>query len=434
MWIKILCYFCCQRGKGPKLSKQEKRKKWFRLVGVMTLKQYGTQLISNFFYAFLIAEALFSMKSIWSDFKEYSDCNNEYTANLTRLVSEQYSQAADELALAVSLTSECIMGTLDVDVAGVGFGLGDIAGGVFGDVFGWFSPGDPRIPTADLNLQSNSEEIMEDVADDMDFLGDIAFWFRMIGFIMTFVTIAIILLKATFYTVENLPWKPGAVGLTMRFVEAARVVAVYVVLMTAVFLQAYLTDKSCQVNVNNTVIETPMCEVVGEQCEFVCVTYQQNFSSPCTECDIKYAWWWVEPYSWPNILGGIYLVFLLFVVIVELIEARTQKKELKNAEAREKAEKERIKQEKLERKKRQKTKKKKKSKNQEPPEVQSMEDNSDTFIDIESDGYEAVPLTKKSKKKTKKSKQHEEIMSASDDDPLPDSEGPSHKPSSSKSL
>lgn len=53
------------------------------------------------------------------------------------------------------------MGTLDVDVAGVGFGLGDIAGGVFGDVFGWFSPGDPRIPTADLNLQSNSEEIME---------------------------------------------------------------------------------------------------------------------------------------------------------------------------------------------------------------------------------------------------------------------------------
>lgn len=236
----------------------------------------------------------------------------------------------------------------------------------------------------------------------MAFLGDIAFWFRMIGLIMTFVTIVVILLKATFYTVENIAWKPGAVGLTMRFVEAGRVIGAYVVLMTAVFLQAYLTDKSCQVNVNNTVIETPMCEVVGEQCEFVCVTYQQNFSSPCTECDIKYAWWyvpfkpfladkcefrWVEPYSWPNILGGIYLVFLIIVVIVELIEARTQKKELKNAEARcahsrsassitpsvsrEKAEKERLKQEKLERKKRQK--KKKKSKNQEPPEVQSME-------------------------------------------------------------
>ena len=43
---------------------------------------------------------------------------------------------------------------------------------------------------------------------------------------------------------------------------------------------------------------------------------------------------WVEPYSWPNILGGIYLVFLCFVVIVELIEARTQKKELKRAEIR----------------------------------------------------------------------------------------------------
>lgn len=132
---------------------------------------------------------------------------------------------------------------------------------------------------------------LKDVADDLDDLGDVAFWFRMIGFIMTFVTIAIILLKATYYTVENLPWKPGAVGLTMRFVEAARVIAAYVILMTAVFLQAYLTDKSCQVNINNTVIETPMCEVVGEQCEFVCVTYQQNFSSPCTECDIKYAWW-----------------------------------------------------------------------------------------------------------------------------------------------
>lgn len=54
----------------------------------MTLKQYGTRLISNFFYAFLIAETLMCMKSIWADFKEYSDCNNEYTANLTRLISE----------------------------------------------------------------------------------------------------------------------------------------------------------------------------------------------------------------------------------------------------------------------------------------------------------------------------------------------------------
>ena len=33
MWAMILFYFCCKRGRGPKLSPEEKRKKWFRLVG-----------------------------------------------------------------------------------------------------------------------------------------------------------------------------------------------------------------------------------------------------------------------------------------------------------------------------------------------------------------------------------------------------------------
>ena len=115
----------------------------------------------------------------------------------------------------------------------------------------------------------------------------------MVGFIMAFVTVGIIILKATFYTVENLPWKPGTVGLMFRVVEILQVMGIYGLVITAVFLQAYLTDKSCQVNVNNTVIETPMCEVVGEQCEFQCTTFTQNFSSPCTECDIKYGWWYV---------------------------------------------------------------------------------------------------------------------------------------------
>ena len=57
-------------------------------LAVMSIRTYGTQVISRFFYTFLIAEALISTKSIWKDFREYSDCNNEYTANVTSLVSE----------------------------------------------------------------------------------------------------------------------------------------------------------------------------------------------------------------------------------------------------------------------------------------------------------------------------------------------------------
>jgi len=57
-------------------------------TAVMSLKQYGTRFIANFFYAYLISETLYSMKSIWGEFKEYSDCNNDYTGNLTRDVSK----------------------------------------------------------------------------------------------------------------------------------------------------------------------------------------------------------------------------------------------------------------------------------------------------------------------------------------------------------
>ena len=82
-------------------------------------------------------------------------------------------------------------------------------------------------------------------------------------------------------------------GLTMRFVEAFRVVAAYVVLLGAVYLQGYIIEKSCDINLNNTVIQTPMCEVVGEKCEFECQVFEQNFTSPCTECDIQYRKWYV---------------------------------------------------------------------------------------------------------------------------------------------
>jgi len=183
------------------------------------------------------------------------------------------------------------MQTVDIDLPGRSIPLGKVMGGAFGDVFGWFTPSDPRVPGSDLDLQSNSKEVMEEVAGDLKFLGDIAFYVRWIGFIYSFIAIGIIFAKATFYTLEDIPWKPGTVGIAMKFVEAFRVVAIYAVLCGAVLLQAYLTDKSCKINVNNTVISTPMCEVDSDTCEFGCVTFQRNFSSNCTECNVRYNYW-----------------------------------------------------------------------------------------------------------------------------------------------
>lgn len=264
----------------------------------------------------------------------------------------QYSEAADRMAVAMMATSECLMGSLDVKIMGRGIGLGSLPGGALGSVFGWFSPGQGAIPSANLSLQSSSDKVMRRVAKDIDRFATIAFWVRLAGFIMSLVTIFIILAKATYYTAYHIQWKPGTVGLAIRVIEGLRVIAIYTILRSTVYFQKYITERACEVNVNNTVIETPFCEVVGEECEFQCTSFQQNYTSPCAECEIPYTPPWEDLWTWANFLGIVYLVFIAIVIIVELREAKSQGSELQMAQERAEMEEELRHQRKVEKKRR----------------------------------------------------------------------------------
>ena len=58
-------------------------------------------------------------------------------------------------------TTECLTSTVDIDIGGFGLGLGGSIGDIFGGVFSWFTPGQGTIPMAELDLQSNSDKIMQ---------------------------------------------------------------------------------------------------------------------------------------------------------------------------------------------------------------------------------------------------------------------------------
>ena len=72
----------------------------------------------------------------------------------------QYTEAADQLAASIMERTACLTSIADVELAGFHVGIGDVLDASFGDVFGWFTPGEGRIPTADLDLQTNTDEVM----------------------------------------------------------------------------------------------------------------------------------------------------------------------------------------------------------------------------------------------------------------------------------
>ena len=72
----------------------------------------------------------------------------------------QYSEAADQLAASVVQRTACLTSVADVPLAGFHIGIGDAFDATFGDVFGWFSPGQGTIPKADLDLETNTDAVM----------------------------------------------------------------------------------------------------------------------------------------------------------------------------------------------------------------------------------------------------------------------------------
>lgn len=61
--------------------------------------------------------------------------------------------------------------------------------------------------------------------------------------------------------------------------------------------------------------------------------------SPDCRCHIKLHWWWIEPFSLPNIFCASYVAFMLIVLIYECCEAAIQRKEILKAKREEREEK-----------------------------------------------------------------------------------------------
>lgn len=325
------------KSKTPKaeLTKEQKKHKWLRLVGVLLFRKYGTWIFGQLFYAFLFSEAISAMDYIWSEFSEVQDCQHNYIKSIASNVSAEYNEAAQALARSALNKAKCTMGTLDIDIPGPFSGsikIGSLPAGLLDEAFGWLAPGRFDLPDVDLDIQSNSDEVIESVEDDISFLRLLSKWTKYTGYILAFISLCIIFGTATWIVWKNKVWKQTKTTLLMKAITLAQVALVYLVLMGIVFLQAYFTDKFCGVAITNAVLHIPECKVASNSCDFECESTANNYPSPCKKCDIKLHWWWAEGYALPNIFGLMYVIFLFVTVFVEWNETRRQKKELVQAE------------------------------------------------------------------------------------------------------
>lgn len=71
-----------------------------------------------------------------------------------------FTQAAEEFVYVASQVSECIAGTMDVEVPGLGVDVGAWIGDFFGDILGWVTPADVQIPGIGLDFDTDADEVL----------------------------------------------------------------------------------------------------------------------------------------------------------------------------------------------------------------------------------------------------------------------------------
>lgn len=319
-------------------------KKFFRLVALLTVKKYGTWIILNLYFTALLGAGIGAMDEIWSEFQRYQTCQENYITNVAGTVTSSYNKAAHALARSSLGRAECHLSEFDfckrasTAAKGVAEAARNVVGGrrlsqkcaptgLVNATFSWSAPGSITFPTVNMNITSNTGEVVESVQDDLNILKEMAKWTRYAGYILAAFSIILILFTATIYTVRRKAWKPSRKSYTMHLLNVLRVVGAYGIAMLVVFLQAYSTDKFCNVSIRSISMDTPACDVNGN-CNFNCKVRNTVFPNTCEECDIKLHWWWVETFALPNIMAVVFFVFLIMVLIFECFESRFEQKEL----------------------------------------------------------------------------------------------------------
>lgn len=328
------------------LDGSQKWRKWFRLVLLLTFKKYGGMIVAQIYFGFLLGAAINAMDDIWTEFADYKECEEDFLKSVTSSVTRSYNDAAKGMARSVVGKSQCILETFDLcssaatAVKGVAKVAKDIVGGkrrlqagcapdgLIDPVFGWTAPGKLRLPQVNMSIQSNTEEVLEEINDDISLMKLVARWTQYAGLILAFISILVIIFTASRYAIFNKVWKPSKVSHWMRLLNLLRVVVAYLLASAVIFLQAYSTDKFCNVSINSVTLDLPDCDINGD-CDFNCDTVPRVFPNRCERCDIKLHWWWVEVFSWPNVLLALYIVFFFLILVLECSESHREKKELK---------------------------------------------------------------------------------------------------------
>lgn len=326
------------------LTSSQKWRKFYRLVLLLATKKYGGRILAQLFFAFLVSAAIRAMDDIWTEFAEFKECQEDFLEDVTSNASSSYKDAADAMAQSVVGKSKCLLGKFDLcaGASTAARGVVDVAGDLLGrrrqllqctpkglvkDVFGWTAPGKLNIPGVNMTIVSNTDSVLEKIEDDISKMKEIAKWTQYAGLIMAGLSILYIIFTAMRYTMGNKVWKPSRTSHAMRAISLLRVLGTYFLASLVIFLQAYSTDKFCDVRIDYVTMDLPNCELT-RGCEFKCPVMERRFNNPCDKCNIKLHWWWVDVFSIPNILLFLYIAFMVVVVILECRESRHEKKEL----------------------------------------------------------------------------------------------------------
>ncbi|CAD7700962.1 unnamed protein product [Ostreobium quekettii] len=314
--------------KKPKviLTQRQKVHKWFRLVGLLTVRKHGASILAQLYYAFLVSAVVRAMDKIWTEYSESQDCQYQFVANVTSTMSKAYDEASRALATAALDNTRCIMNTIDVNLPSPlpDLPLSSLPDGVMVQLFGWISAPDIGLPDVELTINTTADAVLEDIEDDVSKMSKVALWADYMGFVLAAISVLIILGTATYYTVKNKTWKPSKKRWFMILLNIGRALLFYIIAVLVVYMQAYAMDHACAIRIQDTQLSLPKCEV-REECGFSCANEKRLYENKCPECDIPLKYWWADWHSLPNVLGVMYTLFLGVVYALEAAETRYQR-------------------------------------------------------------------------------------------------------------
>lgn len=308
--------------KAP-LTRRQKFHKWFRLVGLLTLRKYGSWILVQLYFAFLVSEVISSMDVIWSEFASFQACQNQFISNITASVSGAYDKAARALTTSALDNTKCILQTVDVNMPSPfpDVPLSTLPDNVMLRVFGWISLPGVGIPPVNLMINTTTDEVVAKVKKDISKMEKLSLLSDYIGFILAGFSTVLILFTATWYTLRGKPWKPSRRSWFLHILSLFRIALFFFAAALIVAMQAYAVDKACGIWIDTAELSLPECSVKSE-CGLDCKNVCKQFANPCEHCSIKLHWWWVDWNKLPNIVGALYILLILTVWLLENIESQ----------------------------------------------------------------------------------------------------------------